>query len=83
MSTSRRLFCQLHRTLDQSIDDPWVNANSRVTRRGDKVEQRVDTVIPETGITLDPGLFGKDIVVLPFEVRPDFPKATLSALHLL
>ena len=36
--------------------------------RGDEVEQRVNTVVPEAGVTLDSRLFGKDIIVLAFNV---------------
>jgi hypothetical protein len=40
----------------------------RVSGRRDKVEQGVHSVVPETGITLDAGLFGENVIVLPFEV---------------
>jgi hypothetical protein len=46
-----------------------------VTRRGDKVEQSVDTVVPEPGVTLDTGLLSKNIVVLSLEVALNLGKA--------
>ena len=46
-----------------------------VTRRGDKEEQSVDTVVPEPGVTLDTGLLSKNIVVLSLEVALNLGKA--------
>jgi hypothetical protein len=34
----------------------------------DEVEQGMNTVVPETRVTLDAGLFGQDVVVLALEV---------------
>jgi hypothetical protein len=36
--------------------------------RSDKVEQRMHTVVPETRVSLDSRLLGKNVVVLAFEV---------------
>lgn len=45
--------------------------------RSDKVEQGVDSVVPESRVSLDPGLFGEDIVVLSFQVSGDLGKTGL------
>ncbi len=42
--------------------------NSPVTGGSDEVEHGVDAVVPETRVTLDTGLLGKDVIVLPLEV---------------
>jgi hypothetical protein len=39
-----------------------------VTGGCDEVEQDVDTVIPEAGVTLNPGLLCKNVIVLALEV---------------
>jgi hypothetical protein len=41
----------------------------------DKVEENVDTVVPEAWVTLDSRFFGKNIVILAFEVSDDFTEA--------
>ena len=46
-----------------------------VTGGCDEVEQDVNTVVAESGVTLDTGLFGEDVVVLALEVADDFAKA--------
>ena len=46
-----------------------------MSSRGDEVEQSVHTVIAEARVTLDTGFFGKNVVVLAFEVTDDFLKA--------
>lgn len=43
--------------------------------RRDEVEQSVNSVVTEAGITLDTRLFGQDIVVLTLEVPDDFLEA--------
>jgi hypothetical protein len=37
-----------------------------------KIEKRMDSVVPETRVTFNAGLFGKDVVVLTFEVVDNF-----------
>lgn len=37
----------------------------------DEVEQSVNSVVAEAGVTLDARLFGQDVVVLPFKVPDD------------
>ena len=49
--------------------------NIRMSSWGDEVEQSVHTVIAEARVTLDTGFFGKNVVVLAFEVTDDFLKA--------
>ena len=44
--------------------------------RGDKVEKSVNSVVSEARVTLDPGLFSKDVIVLAFEIANDFLEAT-------
>jgi hypothetical protein len=46
-----------------------------VTGRCDEVEQDVNTVVAESGVTLDTGLFGKNVIVLALEVANDFAEA--------
>lgn len=55
--------------------------NSRVTSRGDEVEKRMDTVIPETRVTLDTGLLGENVVVLSLQVTHDFLEAAKACRH--
>lgn len=45
--------------------------------RGDEVEHGVDTVVPETGVTLNARLLGENIIVLPFEVANNLGEAGL------
>lgn len=58
-----------------------------VTGGCDEVKQNVDTVVAESGVTLDTGLFCENVVVLALEVADDFAKAgyacQLKALILL
>lgn len=44
---------------------------------GDKVEQAVHAVVPEPGVTLDPGLLGNNVVVFPLEVLDNLAEAGL------
>lgn len=62
MSISRSLGDQLHRGVI------WAFVSSRVTGRVDEVEQRMDPVVPEPWISLDPRFFRQDIIILPFKV---------------
>jgi hypothetical protein len=41
----------------------------------DEVEENVDAVVAEAGVTLDARLLGQDVVVLPLEVADDLGKA--------
>jgi hypothetical protein len=43
----------------------------------DEVEQSVNTIIAEAGVTLDAGLLCEDIIVLSLEVANDFTKASV------
>jgi hypothetical protein len=38
---------------------------------GDEVEHSMDSVVPEARVTLDTGLLGENVVVLPLEVADD------------
>jgi len=46
--------------------------NVRMTSRGDEVQQSVNSVIPETRVTLDARLLSKDVIILTFEVTNNF-----------
>jgi hypothetical protein len=48
-----------------------------VASRSDEVEQGVDTIVAEAGITLDSGLFCEDGIVLSLKVADDFAKGRL------
>jgi hypothetical protein len=39
--------------------------------RGDEVEKNVDSIVAEAWVTLDTGLLGENIVVLPLQVAND------------
>ena len=41
----------------------------------DKVKEGMDTVVPESRVTLDTRLFGQNIVVLVFEVADNLTEA--------
>ena len=42
---------------------------------GDKVEQGVNTVVTEAGITLNPGLLRQNIIILSFQISENLLKA--------
>ena len=42
--------------------------NARVAGWGNEVEQAVNTIVPEPGVTLDTRLFGQNVIILAFEV---------------
>lgn len=46
-----------------------------MSSRGDEVEEGVDTVVPEAGVTLDARFFGQDVVILTLKVANYFLKA--------
>jgi hypothetical protein len=39
--------------------------------RGDEIENGMDTVVPESRVTLDTRLFGQNVIVLSLEVSYD------------
>ncbi len=43
----------------------------------DEVEERMHSIVPETRISLDPGLFRKNVVVLTFEISNNLAKGSL------
>lgn len=43
--------------------------------RSDEVEQGMNTIITESWITFNAGLFCKNVVVLPLEIADDFSEA--------
>jgi len=47
---------------------------------GDEVEESMDTVVPESGVTLDTGLFGKNIIILTFKVAHDFTETIIMLI---
>lgn len=55
-------------------------ANPRLlpmTGGGDKVEEGVDTVVAETGVTLNPGLLRQNIIVLSFQISENLLEAVV------
>jgi hypothetical protein len=44
---------------------------------GNEVEKSVNTVVPESGVTLDSRLFGENIIILAFEVSNNLWEAGL------
>ena len=48
-----------------------------MARRRDEVQECMDTIVAEARITLDPGLFCKNSIVLSFEVANDLTKRRL------
>src|SRR5205823_635480 len=59
----------------QSAHQFNVNLAKAVTGRGGKIQKRVNAIVTETGITLDPRLLGQNVIVLTFKVAHDFLKA--------
>ena len=54
----------------------WLSeCNIRVTSGRDKIEEGMDTVVPEARVTLDTRLLGENVVVLAFQVTNDFLEA--------
>lgn len=53
--------------------------NIRVTSRGDEVQQSVNSVIPETGVTFNTRLLSKDVIVLAFKMTNDFLEAASTS----
>ena len=51
-----------------------------MTRRSDEVEQRMDAIVPESGIPLDARFFGQDVVVLAFQIAHDLGEAAKSSV---
>ena len=49
-----------------------------MTGRCDEVEQGMDTVIAEAGVTLDTRLLGKNVIILPLEVADNLGEAGAS-----
>ena len=41
----------------------------------DKVEESMDTVVPESWITLDAGLFRQNVIILTFQIAHNLAKA--------
>lgn len=64
IDTRRKTFHQFDIQLAQAV-----------TCGCDKVEEDMDTVVPEARVTLDSRFFSKNIVILAFEVSDDFTKA--------
>jgi hypothetical protein len=48
--------------------------------RSDEVKQSVNTIVAETGITLDTGLLCENIVVLSLKIANNFTKAFMSSV---
>ena len=46
---------------------------------GNEIEKRVDTIIPEAGITLNARFFRKNIIILAFQVTNNFLETDIEA----
>jgi len=51
--------------------------------RCDKVEKSMDTVVAESGVTLDTGLFCQNIIVLSLKVANDLAEAAILSVTVL
>lgn len=56
-----------------------VQVYARMTGRGDKVEECMNTVVPKAGVTLDTGLFSENIIILAFKIANNFLEATMES----
>lgn len=66
----------------QALHQLDVELTETVTGGCDEVKEDMDTVVPEAGVTLDPRLLGKNIIVLALEVSNNFPEAAKrSVVH--
>jgi len=75
ISISRRLTSAL---------DPKLDAWSlRVPGRLDKVEQSVNSIIPESGVSLDPRLFSQDIIILSLKICSNLLETDVSTIPLV
>lgn len=54
-----------------------------MSSRCDEVEQDVHAIIPEARVTLDTGLFRKDVVVLPFKIPDNLGEAREGTISLV
>lgn len=52
-----------------------------VPSRRDEVEHGVNAVVPEARVTLDTGLLGENVVVLPLEVADNLGEAITHTLQ--
>jgi hypothetical protein len=48
-----------------------------MTSRSNKVEKGVNSIIPESWVSFNPGFFSEDIIVLSFQITSDFGKTSL------
>lgn len=46
---------------------------------GNEIEKRMDTIIPEAGITLNARFFRKNIIILAFQVTNNFLETDIEA----
>jgi len=65
--SSHELNIHLSQT-DISFGHESEHGSLRVPGRLNKIEQSVDSIIPESGVSLDPRLFSQDIIILSFKV---------------
>jgi len=73
MSSSRRLSRRFDEV--QIKFEMKKRRDSRVTSRGDEVEENVYSVVTESRVALDTTFFGENVVVLSFEVTRDLGEA--------
>jgi hypothetical protein len=46
-----------------------------VSSRCDEVKENVDTIVPKTGVTLDTGFFGENVIILSLEIANNLGEA--------
>lgn len=46
-----------------------------MTSRSDEIEKSMDTVVSESRITFNPGLFGENVIVLPLKIPNNLREA--------
>ena len=61
----------------QALHELDVKFSETVAGRCDEVEERVDTVVAESRVTLDTGFFGENVIVLSLEVANNFTERRL------
>ena len=65
---SCRLIHKKTLTKIHQVEEKICQHNALMTGRRNKVKKRMHSVIPEPRVSLNPGLFSKDIIVLAFKV---------------
>lgn len=75
MSISRRLCRSKFTELVVLRDELDAESRAPVARRRNKIEERMDSLVLEARVPLDPALLGEDVVVLLLEVADNGGKS--------